>query len=162
MKNRQYTLKELGIWMIIVGLLLLYAGPGKSRSETIETAEGFLGPCYSVHKRRSGFELLVTLDGAEYRLDGDYIEQPIGDLERQLDGVITYHAEVVYVSGPNLKPHLLGLTVGNREYVAFDEVYANWQKNNRLLGITSIPCLAGGILACIFDGRRKRKKDAQE
>ena len=160
-KQREYTLKELAVWTLVLGLLVLYAGPIRDRSERIETASGYLGPCYTEYRRRRGIDLYVTVDGCEYMLDGDYIEQPVGILEEELGKVITYNAEVVYMTSPTLKPHLLGLTVGQVEYVSFDEVYAEWQENNRAGWMLCAACFAGGALMLAVDGWKKKKKTEQ-
>ena len=163
-KERQQMRSDLiviGIFMIVCGLLMLYSGPISAPNETIKTETGFLQPCYSVYRTRRGFDLYVTVNDREFLLDDAYIERPIGDIERELNQMITYGAEVTYIEGPNLKPHLLGLKVFGEEIISFDEVYGEWQKNNRILGGIGTGCLVLAPLMFVLAKRIKQKTDSQ-
>ena len=151
----------IGIFMIICGLLMLYNGPISAPHETIRTESGFLQPCYSVYRRRRGFDLYVAVNDKEFLLDDAYIERPVGDIERELNRMVTYGAEVTYIEGPNLKPHLLGLKVLGDEIISFEEVYGEWQKNNRILGGIGAGCLALAPLMFVLAKRMKKKTDAE-
>ena len=163
-KERQQMRSDsivIGIFMIICGLLLMYDGPIRAPYETIKTANGFLEPCYSVYRPRRGFDLYVVVNGEEYFLNDDYVERPIGELERELNRMVTYGAEVTYIEGPNLKPHLLGLKVLGDEIVSFDEVYGNWQKNDRILTGIGIACLVLSPVMFVLAKRIKKKTDSE-
>ena len=149
----------IGVFMIIGGLILMYVGPIRAPYETIKTANGFLEPCYSVYRPRRGFDLYVVVNGEEYFLNDDYVERPIGELERELNRMVTYGAEVTYIEGPGLKPHLLGLKVLGDEIVSFDEVYSEWQKNDRILTGIGIGFLVCAPLMFALAKRIKKKTD---
>ena len=163
-EERQEMLSGLiviGIFMIFCGLLMLYSSPISAPHETIKTASGFMEPCYSVYRRRGGVDLYVTVAGEAYRLDGEYIERPIGDLERELNKMVTYGAEVTYIEGPNLKPHLLGLKVLGDEIISFDEVYGKWQKKDRIMTGIGIGMLVLSPLMFVLAQRMKKKTGSE-
>lgn len=160
--NREYTPGQAmiicGLMLAFIGLLLLHVVLVETPRETIKTEDGFLGLSYSVYRHRRGFDLYVPVGDTEYRLDDGYIERPLGDLERELNRMVTYGAEVTYIERPGMKPHLLGLKVLGEEVISFDEVYANWQKNNRMMEVLCAACTAAGPLLFLLGLRRIKKE----